>query len=179
MNTQAASAQQIKQQAAAAQPSKDQQQQMKKQQDELKEMRDKYKRGEISQAEYMAAAMKAASSMMGQMTPQQKAMMGQQAAMGVQGLQTSQKLMELQKQEKNGELRLNKGSLSFLADGNAAFAEPVSAVKEIVVVPPPAGEKASHAFQVAFSSGKKYSFRISSNKVVDEEVNKLKKQLGK
>jgi len=174
------SGQDMKQRAAANQPSKDQKQNMEKQADSLKELQAKYKRGEITQAEYMAAAMNAASGMMAQMTPQQKAAMGQQMADAGQMTQTSKQLTELQKQEKPVELRLNQGSITVL-DGKTPLAtEKVSALKDISSLPPLPDKKRSHEFQMTFSDGKKYCFRTGNeNQDVENEVTRLKKRLGK
>jgi hypothetical protein len=133
----------------------------------MNEMREKYKRGEISQEEFMTYMMKAGQSMMAQM----------QMGTGAQAGQLVPKSMEWQKQEKKGELRLYKGSISFLEGKNTLFTEPVSALKEIAAVPPPAHERTSHELQLAFNDGKKNFLR--SEKPAEEEVSRLKKRLGK
>jgi hypothetical protein len=168
----------MQQRAAANQPSKDQQQNIQKQADSMKEMEAKYKRGEITQAEYMAAAMKAASGMMAQLTPQQKAAMGQQMTTASQMGQTSKQMTELQKQEKQIELRLNQGSISVL-DGNTTLAtEKVSALKDISSLPPLPDKDSSQEFQMTFSDGKKYCFRMA-HEDAEDEVARLKKRLGR
>lgn len=168
----------MEQRAGANQLSNDQKQNMQKQSDDLKEMQAKYKRGEITQAEYMAAAMKAASGMMGQMTPQQKAAMGQQMADAGQMGQTSKKLTELQKQEKRVELRLDQGSITVL-DGKTPLAtEKVSALKDISSLPPLPDKDSSQEFQMTFSDGKKYCFR-TDNENADDVVARLKKRFGR
>ena len=168
----------MEQRAGANQPSKDQQDQMKKQGDSLKEMEAKYKRGEITQAEYMAAAMKAASGMMATLSPQQKAAMGQQMTDASQMGQTSKKLMELQKQEKPVEVRLDQGSISVL-DGKTPLAtEKVSALKDISSLPPLPDKDSSEEFQMTFSDGKKFCFR-TGNEDAEDVVTRLKKRLGR
>jgi hypothetical protein len=136
---------------------------------EAKEMAAKYKRGEITMAQFMEYSQKL----------MQNPQFAQAQAQGRDITPTLQKGMELQKQEKAGDLRLKQGSIRFMQGDNAVFSEPVSALKEIAVVPPPGGEKRSRAFHVAFNDGKTYFFRLRSEGSTEDMVSKLKKRLGK
>lgn len=178
-NSMAATGQDMQKRAEASKPTKKQEDQIQKQADDLKTLQAKHDRGEISDAEFMAAAMKAASGMMGQLTPQQRGAMGQQATAAAQVGQTSKKLADLTKQEKRVEVRLNQGSISVLDGKNPLYTQKASALKEITVVPPLPDKESSQEFQMAFSDGKKYCFRLGSNDNADDEVTKLKKHLGR
>lgn len=169
MKAQAALAQRMQ----ANKPSEEQQQAQKqtaqKAAAEAKEMAAKYKRGEITMAQFMEYSQKL----------MQNPQFAQAQAQGREITPTLQKGIELQKQEKAGDLRLKQGSISFMQGDNAVFTEPVSGLKEIAVVPPPGGEKRSRAFHVAFNDGKNYFFRLPSEGSTEDVVSKLKKRLGK
>lgn len=151
------------QDAKASQPSRE------KQAADLKEMTEKYKRGEITLDQLMQATQKYTQAFM---SPS-----AQQNAQNM--VKTEQENSRAQQQRKKGALLLVDGSLTFVQENQTLFKEPASAVKEIREVTFP-GEDKSHSdvFDIVFGDGKTYSFSPPSAKA-SEAVADLKKRLGK
>ncbi|MBZ5514774.1 MAG: IPT/TIG domain-containing protein [Acidobacteriia bacterium] len=88
-------------------------------------------------------------------------------------LADSQRLVELQKQEKPGRLLLEAGAVKFVAGNATLFKEPASAVKQIAYLN--AGDASKAVFRIAFSDGKSYGFR----ELPGSDMDRVKTRLGK